>query len=100
MLLVTINRPQARDAVSAAVALGVGEALDCTEEGADVWVVVITAADDASFCAGQDLKEAAQVIHLDDPRAQRWGFAGFVRHTIYKPVSAFAAKRPPQWQGR
>lgn len=68
MLLVTINRPQARDAVSAAVALGVGEALDYTEEGADVWVVVITAADDASFCAGQDLKEAAQVIHLDDPR--------------------------------
>ena len=35
MLLVTINRPQARGAVSAAVALGVGEALDYTEEGAD-----------------------------------------------------------------
>ncbi len=62
--------------------------------------MVITAAGDASFCAGQDLKEAVQVIHLDDPRAQRWGFAGFVRHAISKPASAFAAKGPPQRQGR
>ncbi len=72
-MLVTINRPQARDAVSAAVALSVGEALDYTEEGADVRVVVIIAAGDASFCAGQDLKEAAQVIHLDDPRGTALG---------------------------
>lgn len=88
VLLVTINRPQARNAVSAAVALGVGEALDYAEEQDGVWVVIITGAGDASFCAGQDLKEAAAGIHLDDPRAQRWGFAGFVRHAISKPVIA------------
>jgi crotonobetainyl-CoA hydratase len=88
VLLITINRPQARNAVSASVALGVGEALDYAEDHTDVWVVIITGAGDVSFCAGQDLKEAAQGIFLDDPRAERWGFAGFVRHAISKPVIA------------
>jgi crotonobetainyl-CoA hydratase len=88
VLLITINRPQARNAVSASVPLGVGEALDYAEDHTDVWVVIITGAGDVSFCAGQDLKEAAQGIFLDDPRAERWGFAGFVRHAISKPVIA------------
>ena len=88
VLLVTINRPEARNAVSAAVALGVGEALDYAEDETGVWVVIITGAGDASFCAGQDLKEAARGIHLDDPRAAGWGFAGYVRHAISKPTIA------------
>ena len=88
VLLVTINRPEARNAVNTRVALGVGEALDYADSSADVWVVVVTGAGDRSFCAGQDLKEAAAGIHLDDPRAERWGFAGFVKHAISKPVVA------------
>ena len=88
VLVVTINRPHARNAVNAAVTLGVGEALDYADSSPDVWVVVITGAGDRSFCAGQDLKEAAAGIHLDDPRTQRWGFAGFVKHAISKPVIA------------
>ena len=68
VLLVTINRPDARNAVNTGVTLGVGEALDYADSSADVWVVIITGAGDRSFCAGQDLKEAAAGIHLDDPR--------------------------------
>jgi crotonobetainyl-CoA hydratase len=88
VLLVTINRPDARNAVNTRVALGIGEALDYADEHSDVWVVIITGAGDRSFCAGQDLKEAAAGVRLDDPRAERWGFAGFVRHAISKPVIA------------
>ncbi|WP_018177958.1 crotonase/enoyl-CoA hydratase family protein [Jongsikchunia kroppenstedtii] len=88
VLIVTINRPDARNAVSANVTLGIGEALDYAEATTDVWVVVLTGAGDKSFCAGQDLKEAAQGKFLADERAARWGFAGFVQHAISKPIIA------------
>jgi crotonobetainyl-CoA hydratase len=88
VLLVTINRPHARNAVNTKVTLGIGEALDYADEQPGVWVVIITGAGDRSFCAGQDLKEAAAGIRLDDPRAERWGWAGFARHAISKPVIA------------
>jgi len=88
VLLVTINRPDARNAVNTKVTLGIGEALDHADSSADVWVVIVTGAGDRSFCAGQDLKEAAAGIHLDDPRTERWGFAGFVKHAVSKPVIA------------
>jgi crotonobetainyl-CoA hydratase len=88
VLLVTINRPDARNAVNTQVTLGIGEALDYADEATDVWVVIITGAGDRSFCAGQDLKEAAAGIQLNDPRVERWGWAGFARHAISKPVIA------------
>ncbi|WP_306997653.1 crotonase/enoyl-CoA hydratase family protein [Amycolatopsis thermophila] len=88
VLLVTINRPDARNAVNTQVTLGIGEALDYAEDQTDVWVVIVTGAGEKAFCAGQDLKQAAAGVHLDDPRVERWGFAGFVRHAISKPVIA------------
>jgi len=88
-LLVTINRPDSRNAVNGNVTLGVGEALDYAEEHSDVWTVVITGAGDKAFCAGADLKAvAAGTFQVTDPRAARWGFAGFVQHAISKPVIA------------
>lgn len=87
-LLITINRPEARNSVSANVTLGIGEALDYAEEHADVWTVIITGSGDKAFCAGADLKQVAQGIFLDDPRTDRWGFAGFVKHAISKPIIA------------
>lgn len=88
VLLVTINRPEARNAVNTRVTLGIGEALEYADAEDDVWVVILTGTGDKSFCAGADLKEAAAGIRLDDPRAARWGFAGFVTHAISKPVIA------------
>ncbi len=87
-LLVTINRPDARNAVNFNVGVGVGEALDYAEDTPDVWTVVITGAGDRAFCAGADLKEVAAGGFRQDPRASRWGFAGFVQHAISKPVIA------------
>jgi crotonobetainyl-CoA hydratase len=89
--LVTINRPEARNAVNQAVAVGVGRALDEAAEDRDVWAVVITGAGDKAFCAGADLKAVSRGESIqppDEDDARRWGFAGYVRHPIAKPTIA------------
>ncbi|MDO9398530.1 MAG: enoyl-CoA hydratase-related protein [Herbiconiux sp.] len=89
VLLVTINRPEARNAVNMAVMVGIGEALEYAEADPGIWVVIITGAGDRSFCAGADLKAAARgELTPTDPRVEAWGFAGFVSHHISKPVIA------------
>ena len=54
--LITINRPEARNAVNGAVSTAVGDALEAAQNDPDVWAVVLTGAGDKSFCAGADLK--------------------------------------------
>jgi crotonobetainyl-CoA hydratase len=90
VLLVTINRPEARNAVNRAVTVGIGEALDIAEETPDIWAVIITGAGDKAFCAGADLKAAAagELTDDGDERLRRWGFAGYVTHHISKPTIA------------
>lgn len=58
---VTINRPEARNALSRAVREGLREAFVTAEADADVSVVVLTGSGDRAFCAGGDLKEMADV---------------------------------------
>ena len=87
-LLITINRPEVRNAVNFNVGVGIGEALDYAEDHSDIWTVIITGAGDRAFCAGADLKEVASSGFRQDPRTARWGFAGFVQHAISKPVIA------------
>lgn len=88
VLLITINRPEARNAVNGAVSAGIGDALAQAQDDDDVRAVVITGAGDKSFCAGADLKAVANrenIYHRDHPE---WGFAGYVQHFIDKPVIA------------
>ncbi|MCU1482791.1 MAG: enoyl-CoA hydratase [Subtercola sp.] len=89
VLIVTLNRPEARNAVNLDLTMGVGVALDLAETDADTWVVIITGAGDRAFCAGADLKAVAagELTGLDE-RLKRWGFAGFVSHAISKPTIA------------
>lgn len=56
---ITINRPEARNALSAAVRTGLKDGFERAEADPDVLVVVLTAAGDKAFCAGGDLKEMA-----------------------------------------
>lgn len=89
VLLVTLNRPEVRNAVNLAVTTGVGEALDYAEDNAGIWCVIVTGAGDRAFCAGADLKAAAAgELSQDDERLRRWGFAGYVTHHISKPTIA------------
>ncbi|MET0931183.1 MAG: enoyl-CoA hydratase-related protein, partial [Aeromicrobium sp.] len=88
-LLVTLNRPEARNAVNLALTTGVGEALDHAEQDPDIWTIILTGAGDKAFCAGADLKAAAAgEFSSDDDRLRRWGFAGYAQHAVSKPTIA------------
>ena len=54
-LLITINRPEQRNAVNGAVARGIADALDTLDADAGLSVGVLTGAG-KGFCAGMDLK--------------------------------------------
>lgn len=56
---VTINRPEARNAINREVAAGLAEAWDRVESEDDITVAVLTGAGAAAFSAGADLKEMA-----------------------------------------
>lgn len=87
--VITINRPDARNAVNTAVAQGIEAAVDRLEADDDVWVGILTGARTAKgyvFCAGADLKQMST-----DPGGmvtERGGFGGFVRRERDKPIIA------------
>ncbi|MGY1846569.1 MULTISPECIES: crotonase/enoyl-CoA hydratase family protein [unclassified Blastococcus] len=85
--LITLDRPAALNAVNAALATAVGEALEQAAADDQVRVVVVTGTGRA-FCAGADLKELAAQRSVAADGHPEWGFAGLVRHWIDKPVIA------------
>jgi crotonobetainyl-CoA hydratase len=88
VMVITINRPEARNAVNGAVSIAVGDALEEAQNDPDVRAVVITGAGDKSFCAGADLKAISRRENLYHPDHGEWGFAGYVHHFIDKPTIA------------
>jgi enoyl-CoA hydratase len=89
--LITLNRPEARNAVNGAVATEMEAAIDRMEEDPEVWVGVLRAntegQDRPVFCAGADLK----AINSGEGGAlgtERGGFAGFAYRARRKPVIA------------
>lgn len=88
VLVVTLNRPEVRNAVNGALTLALGNALEEAEHDAEIRAVVLTGAGDKSFCAGADLKAISRGEPFNPPGTEAWGFAGFVTHPISKPVIA------------
>lgn len=84
--VLTLNRPEARNAVNGDVANGMEAAIDRLEEDDEVWVAILTH-NGPVFSAGADLKaiNAGQVGQL---QTKRGGFAGFVQRERTKPVIA------------
>lgn len=89
--LITLNRPEARNAVNGDVARGLEAAIDRLEEDDAVWVAILTANTEGQerpvFCAGADLK-AINSGNARDLSTKRGGFAGFVYRDRRKPVIA------------
>ncbi len=87
--VITIKRPEARNAVNTAVAQGLEAAIDRLEDDPEAWVGIITGGQTDKgwiFCAGADLKQMAT-----DPGGMstaKGGFAGFVQRERTKPVIA------------
>ncbi len=84
--LLTINRPEARNAVNGDVAQGMEAAIDQLEEDDDAWIGVLTGAGPV-FSAGADLKaiNSGQAAAL---ATDRGGFAGIVMRERTKPIIA------------
>lgn len=87
--VMTLNRPESRNAVNGDVARGLEAAIDALEADDDVWVGILTAntqgQDKPVFCAGADLK-AINSGNAADLNTAKGGFAGFVYRQRRKPV--------------
>ncbi|WP_408065948.1 enoyl-CoA hydratase-related protein [[Mycobacterium] vasticus] len=88
VLVITLNRPEARNAVNGAVSAAVGDALQSAQRDLEIRAVVITGSGERSFCAGADLKAIARGENLLHPEHPEWSFAGYVNHFIDKPTIA------------
>lgn len=85
--VLTINRPEARNAINGAVSTAMAAVLDELTEDPDVWVVVLTGAGEKAFSAGMDLKafaagEGDAIINVPG------GFGGIARRDFPKPLIA------------
>jgi enoyl-CoA hydratase len=85
--ILTINRPEARNAINGAVSLAVSAALDELEVDDDCWVVVLTGAGDKAFSAGMDLKAFA-AGESGDIMGAKGGFGGVAQRDFPKPLIA------------
>jgi len=89
--LITLNRPEARNAVNGDVAAGLESAIDLMENDPNIWVGILLANTEGQqrpvFCAGADLKAISSGAAAS-LNTKRGGFAGFVYRNRVKPVIA------------
>jgi enoyl-CoA hydratase len=84
--ILTIRRPEARNAVNHAVAAGMEEGIDRLEGDDELWVGIV-AAEGPVFSAGADLKEVA-AGNIGGLITKRGGFAGIANRERTKPMIA------------
>jgi enoyl-CoA hydratase len=84
VLVITINRPEQRNAVNAAVANGIASALDELDADSELSVGIVTGAG-GFFCAGMDLKA---FVTGERPWFADRGFAGITERGADKPLIA------------
>jgi enoyl-CoA hydratase/carnithine racemase len=85
--ILTINRPEARNAINGEVTRLMSDALDELADDSTVAVVILTGAGDKAFSAGMDLKafaagEGAAII------GAKGGFGGITQREFPKPIIA------------
>ncbi len=84
VMLITINRPKAKNAVNLAVAKGMAAAMDRLDSSDDIQVAILTGAE-GTFCSGMDLKA---FVTGEMPMIAGRGFAGFIEALPKKPLIA------------
>lgn len=84
VLLMTLNRPDARNSVNAALAHGIAAALDELDGNAELRAGVLSGAG-KGFCAGMDLKA---FVRGESPHVDGRGFAGITQKAADKPLIA------------
>ncbi len=84
VLIVTINRPEAKNAMNKAAAEAISAAMDRLEAEDDLRVAILTGAG-GTFCSGMDLKG---FLRGESPSVPGRGFGGLSQWTPKKPVIA------------
>lgn len=81
MLTITLNRPEARNAMSSLMMQELSNELERWDDDPTQRVCILTNAG-TCFCAGADLKElAAGTYHLP-PGKEDWGLLGMSKHAF------------------
>ena len=84
VLIVTINRPDAKNAMTKAAAEGIAAAMDRLDSDDDLRVGILTGAG-GTFCSGMDLKG---FLRGESPSVEGRGFGGVVQAPPQKPLIA------------
>ena len=91
--IITLNRPQALNALNTALITDLGAALDDFEANAAIGAIVLTGSDMA-FAAGADVREMAPKsypeIYMEDFISNGWERVGQCRKPIIAAVAGFA----------
>jgi enoyl-CoA hydratase len=84
--LFTLNRPDAHNSITAAIAVGLAEGIDAFAADDSARVLVITGAGDSAFCSGANLKDVGEL--LSHAHTERAGPIGFAKLDPGKPTIA------------
>jgi enoyl-CoA hydratase len=84
VLIVTINRPEAKNAMNKAAAEGIAAAMDRLDAETDLRCAILTGAG-GTFCSGMDLKG---FLRGESPNVRGRGFGGLSQWTPKKPIIA------------
>ena len=84
VMIITINRPKAKNAINKAVAEGIAAAIDQLDADDDIRIGILTGANN-TFCAGMDLKA---FLSGETPFLAGRGFGGLVESPPKKPLIA------------
>jgi crotonobetainyl-CoA hydratase len=92
LTIITINRPEVRNAINPPTSTEMGHAFDEFRDDPDAWVAIVTGAGDRAFSAGNDLKYDA-LTPPEQAREERsrvrYGMGGLVfNYELDKPLIA------------
>jgi enoyl-CoA hydratase len=83
--IITIDRPEAMNSLTAAMLIGIEDAMKAFDKDPELWVAILTASGEKAFSSGLDLKEAAPLLTGGD----QLGFEDWTKRQfsdVYKPI--------------
>ena len=84
--LITLNRPEAHNSITAAMAVGIAEVIDAFADDDSASVLVVTGTGERAFCSGANLKDVDELLR--HPHTERAGPIGFAHLDPGKPTIA------------
>ncbi|MGI9522619.1 MAG: enoyl-CoA hydratase-related protein [Hyphomicrobiaceae bacterium] len=91
LMVITINRPEVYNALHPMASAELSGHFDAFVADPDLWVAIVTGAEDKAFCAGNDLKYHSELVKTtgNRPVHPATGFGGITaRFDVNKPIIA------------